>query len=152
MAQYRKYSQVGKDDNAPEPQRVGEVPKITAPEHRHAIVKGHRLTVIDNYTEWCEPCKQCASSYAVLAAEYSRPGLCALVKEDVDDKIPGQKMPIDVVPCFHFYIDGVAQQHMTITGGNIDAVGSVIKGFLNPDAAGGDQKPDAYRGPSQHNR
>ena len=133
MAQYKKIKEIGVNENEPDPQMMADVPRITAPEHRQSVVQGHKLVIVDNYTEWCGPCKQCAPQFAVLAQKYAQPGLCAFVKEDVDDKIPGQVLPIRGVPCFHIYVDGVVQKEMTITGGDMAAIENVVQSFFGQD-------------------
>ena len=130
MAQYKKYSTIGKDENAPDPDTMAEVPLIVKQDQRQAIIANQRLVVIDNYTDWCGPCKVCAPQFAALAGKYARPGLCALVKENVEHNVPGVPTPIRGVPCFHFYVDGALQQNMTVTGGDIGAVEQAIQGFL----------------------
>lgn len=133
MAQYKTIGEVGAEENAPGSNTMADVPRITKPEHRDALLKGHKLVIIDNYTDWCGPCKQCAPQYAALAKKYARAGLCAFAKENVEDKIPGQKLPIRGVPCFHFYVDGAVQPSMTITGGDIASIENTVKGFFGAD-------------------
>jgi thiol-disulfide isomerase/thioredoxin len=130
MAQYKTISEVGADENAPDPRIMAAVPRIQKPEHREALLKNHKLVIIDNYTDWCGPCKQCAPQFANLASKYSRPGLCAFAKENVEDKVPGQSVAIRGVPCFHFYVDGVVQPEMTITGGDIASIENSVKSFF----------------------
>ena len=130
MAQYKKYSSVGTDDNAPPPESLGEVPRITSEGERKAVLSNQTLVVIDNYTDWCGPCKTCAPQYAALANKYSKPGLCVLVKENVDDELGGRPIPIRGVPCFHFYVNGAIHEDMTVTGGDIPAVEQGIQQFF----------------------
>ena len=133
MAQYAKIGDVGADEPTNAQPTGFQVPRITQQEHRDALTKGHKLAIIDNYTDWCGPCKQCAPQFTALAQKYARPGLCAFATENVEDGVPGKTVKIRGVPCFHFYVDGVLQPGMTITGGDIGAVENTVRGFLGVD-------------------
>jgi thiol-disulfide isomerase/thioredoxin len=126
MAQYKTFSTMGKDVNAPPPESMAEVPRITSLQQRQALIKNNKVVVIDNYTDWCGPCKQCAPQFAVLAQKHGRPGMCVLAKENVEDKCGECPVPIRGVPCFHFYVNGHYQDEMTVTGGDITQVGETL--------------------------
>ena len=96
-----------------------ELPQITSNEHRNHYKQKHKILIIDNYTDWCGPCKQIDPQIRELAQQYS--GNIQFVKENVDDEIEGSP-PITGVPCFQFYIDGNYISELTITGGDVDAV------------------------------
>ena len=128
MAQYKKYSSIGKDENEQDLEdSTTEVPRITSQEDRDAIIERQMLVVIDNYTDWCGPCKMCAPQYAALHNKYSKPGVCVLVKENVEDAIPGVTENVRGVPCFHFYVNGMIQPNMTVTGGDVGVVEQTIQ-------------------------
>lgn len=131
MAQYKKISALGADTNAPEPSTMGEVPSISSAQHRQSVISSNFLVVVDNYTDWCGPCQQCAPQFAVLAGRYTRPGMCALVKEDVDKRFGGQPVKVLGVPCFHFYVNGQFLADDVITGADISLVEETIRRLLN---------------------
>jgi len=130
MAQYRTFSTMGRDENAPDPSTMAEVPRITSADHRQNIIRSHLLVVVDNYTDWCGPCKQCAPRFAVLAGKYAKTGVCALVKENVEDRHGGIPTQIRGVPCFHFYMNGQFLGEATVTGADVNAVEETIQRLL----------------------
>ena len=130
MALYKTYTTMGIDPNEPKPESMADVHHVTSKQDRDNIIASNKIVVIDNYTDWCGPCKQCAPQYAVLAKTYNSPGLCVLVKEDVDTKIGGHPVPIRGVPCFHFYINGFFQKDMVVTGADINLVEQTLAKLL----------------------
>ena len=120
---YASYSSLGKDPNAPPPESMAEIPHITSEEHRRALISKYHVVVIDNYTDWCGPCKIVAPRFAQLAQKYLNlyKGRVYFAKENVEDNHPGVPT-VRGVPCFHFYVFGNHVKELTITGGNIDSV------------------------------
>lgn len=129
MAQYKTFKTMAQNDT-PSPETLGEVPQITSMQERRSLIENNKVVVIDNYTTWCGPCKQCAPKFAQLAKTYVRPGLCVFAKENVEDKLGGYPARISGVPCFHFYVNGQFMNDMTITGADVDQVGNTIKNLL----------------------
>lgn len=127
MAQYKTFSTMSKDDNFPDPETMANVPRISSLEERKALIHSNKVVVIDNYTDWCNPCKQCAPQFAVLSQKYSVPGLCVMAKENVDDKHGEWPVPIRGVPCFHFYVNGRFQDEMTVTGADMGTLEQTLK-------------------------
>jgi len=130
MAQYKTFKTMAQDESAPPPESLGVVPQITSMQERQSLIKNNKVVVIDNYTTWCGPCKQCAPRFAQLAKTYGRPGLCAFAKENVEDKCGGWPVQIRGVPCFHFYVNGQFMNDMTVTGADVDQVGQHLKNIL----------------------
>lgn len=130
MAQYKTFSTMGGDNNVPAHENMVDVPRISSLEERQAIIQNNKVVVIDNYTDWCGPCKQCTPQFAFLAKKYARPGLCALVKENVEDKHGGCPVSIRGVPCFHFYVNGFHQDEMTVTGADMGTLEQTLKRVL----------------------
>ena len=120
---YASYSSLGKDPKAPPPESMAEVPRITSHAHRNALVNKFRILVIDNYTDWCGPCKSVAPHFAVLAQKYQNmyPNQVGFAKENVEDNYPGCP-EVRGVPCFHFYLNGRHIPEHTVTGGNVKSV------------------------------
>ena len=130
MAQYKTFSTMGKDENTPPPESMAEVPRITSLHERQALIQSNKIVVIDNYTDWCGPCKQCAPQFAVIAQKYGRPGMCAFAKENVEDKCGGWPVQIRGVPCFHFYVNGQYQDEMTITGADVGQIEQTLQRLM----------------------
>lgn len=136
MAQYKSFSSIGKNDNDPDPNTMGDVVKITSSRHRTSIINTTQIVVIDNYANWCGPCKMCAPNFAVLAGKYNEPGKCVLVKEDVDDEFepsppPAVRSDIRGVPCFHFYLRGQFLEDATVVGADMNVIEETIKNLLS---------------------
>ncbi len=121
---------MGKEENSPPPESMAEVPRITSSQERQALIHSNKIVVIDNYTDWCGPCKQCAPQFAVFAQKYSRPGMCAFAKENVEDKCGGWPVQIRGVPCFHFYLNGHYQDEMTITGADVNQIEQTLQRLM----------------------
>tara|TARA_B110000008_G_scaffold249082_1_gene261561 strand:- start:613 stop:1020 length:408 start_codon:yes stop_codon:yes gene_type:complete len=115
---YASYKTLGQVVQQPGTQ-LPELPQITSQEHRNHYIQEYRVLVIDNYTEWCGPCKQIDPQIRELAQQY--PGQIYFVRENVDDEIEGAPQ-ITGVPCFHFYAEGKYISELTITGGDVEAV------------------------------
>jgi thiol-disulfide isomerase/thioredoxin len=130
MAQYKTFSTMGKDDITSALESTAEVPRITSLQQRQALIQNNKVVVIDNYTDWCGPCKQCAPQFAALAQKYASSGLCAMVKENVEDRHGGLPVQIRGVPCFHFYLNGQFQDEMTITGADMKALEQTLNNLL----------------------
>jgi thiol-disulfide isomerase/thioredoxin len=121
---YAIYKNIGVDLKNVNPELISLVTRITSENHREEVIRNNRITIIDNYTDWCTPCKETTQSYATLAKKYINK--CAVVKENVNDDIYGA-MEVAAVPCFHFYIDGKFMPEFTVTGGDISLVDEYIQ-------------------------
>lgn len=135
MAMYKTFKTMAEDSNESfsgiSQQSIPiEVPRVASINHRRQLINENMLVVIDNYTDWCGPCKQCAPQYAKLAAKYGKPGVCVMVKENVEDNHGNQPAPIRGVPCFHFYINGQFLKDDTVVGGDIGEVEKVVQRVL----------------------
>ena len=128
MSNYASYSALGKDPKAPTKESMAEIPKIISQEHRDSFKQTFPIVIIENYTDWCAPCKIVAPLFARLAKKYSEShkGIITFVKENVDDDIPGI-LSVRGVPCFHFFIKGEHIPEYTVTGGNIETIAENIK-------------------------
>lgn len=131
MKQYKTFSTMGKDENAPDTSTMGEVPVVTGEQHRRHVIERHNLVVVYNYTDWCGPCQQCGPQFAVLAGKYSRPGVCSLIKENIEKKYGGLPVQVRGVPCFHFYMNGQFLKDEVIIGADMGAIEQTIRKLLN---------------------
>lgn len=108
MSGYAKFNSLGVDSNKPQNDVVSSVEKVRDANHRQSVIGSHKVCVVDNYTDWCGPCKQISPAFSELNSKYGKVGLCALLKENVEDGFPRlQNVPqITGVPCFQFYHNG----------------------------------------------
>lgn len=123
MSTYASYKSLGKDLNAPKKESMAEIPRITSLEHRNMVKQTYHIVVIENYTDWCGPCKTIAPLFAQMAKKYLDAEMdgstrFSFVKENVDDDIEGI-LSVRGVPCFHIFIDGVHSPECNVTGGDI---------------------------------
>jgi len=102
--------------NQPPPPGHGAI-KVSTLEHKNAMIGGHQIVVVDVYADWCGPCLKIGPAFDILASKYSRPGHCALVKENVDD---GFNPSITGVPAFDFFVGG--RQVHRMVGADIESV------------------------------
>ena len=116
MAQYAKYSNLGKkDDSVP-------CQEIQNKEHKKKLIETNKVVCIDIHASWCGPCKEIAPDYNKMAKTFGSNGNCILVKEDLDLKITPD---IKQVPTFHFYKKGVFVH--SVSGADLKNVESVLK-------------------------
>jgi thioredoxin 1 len=116
MAQYAKYKSLGETAIQQGP-IAPECPKIISLSHKQKLIQTNKICVIDIYGDWCSPCKAIAPKFYEMAQNYTKPGFCVLVKENVDDEITKD---LDGVPAFDFYVDG--KKVHRITGADIKSV------------------------------
>lgn len=81
------------------------VPKLKSLVEKKNVVSMNKLVVVDIYADWCQPCKLVAPRVAELSHKYTNPGMCVIVKENLDDEI-SDKNEITGVPTFQFYFKG----------------------------------------------
>lgn len=140
MAQYKTFKTMVSDEENPtnsnlsnselgQAQNVQTIKRITSEKHRDELIKNNKILVIDNYADWCGPCKQIEPQVLNLATKYSRPGLCVFAKENVDDQLDGIPTPIRGVPCFHIYVSGKFLDNEVIMGGELGKLEELIKRF-----------------------
>jgi len=135
---YKKYSDLPRDEprtaprTAPreEPRTTPTQPQqecacVISAEQKQQIIQSHRVVVVDVYGNWCGPCNTVAPEYLQLSQEFSRPGDCAIVKENVDD---GFTPEVGGVPAFFFYYNG--EEVDQVTGANIPLVREKLNELL----------------------
>lgn len=125
---YASYSKLGQ--LAAPKQNQTEYPElelVKSEEYRNKIIQSFKVLVIDNYTNWCGPCKQIEPKIRELAHQFN--GVIKFVKENADDELEGGP-PVTGVPCFHFYVDGKHYPNFTITGGDVDGVKNACSQIL----------------------
>ena len=130
MAQYKTFSNMVEDENNTGISNVEEVPRIRTVQERQSVIDNNMIVVIDYYTDWCGPCKQCAPQFAKLANKYSKPGICSFLKENVEDNIGYLPVAVRGVPCFHIYLNKQLLSEHIITGADMGVLEQTIKNLL----------------------
>ena len=118
-------------------EKPSSVISITSFEQRNNIINdtsktGKRLTIIDNYTPWCGPCKVIEPKFENLAAKENFAKVVNFCKENAESGIPGGK-PVSGVPCFHFYFDGKFMDKLTVHGADFEALYTNMMLFFKVD-------------------
>lgn len=132
---YQSYGNLAQKTTETSAENFSDVPsnviKIKSFEHRELIIndKQKRLTIIDNYTEWCGPCKTIAPKFASLANKENFAKVVNFCKEDAEAGIPGGKA-VSGVPVFHFYFDGKFMEKLTVHGADIENIYKNMMTFL----------------------
>jgi len=132
---YQSYGSLAQKTTETPAENFSDVPsnviKIKSFEHRELIIndKQKRLTIIDNYTEWCGPCKTIAPKFASLANKENFAKVVNFCKEDAEAGIPGGKA-VSGVPVFHFYFDGKFMEKLTVHGADIENIYKNMMTFL----------------------
>ena len=82
---YSSYTQLGRQEK----QNVDlyDIEEIQTHEQKERLIKNNRIVCIDIYATWCSPCKQLEPKYSIVAKKYSKKGICAVVKENIDKKL-----------------------------------------------------------------
>lgn len=131
------YSSYARLNKSPEQEQVAKVPEsknlitIKSLDQRNDLLRDDvkKLTIIDNYTSWCGPCKNIAPKFSALADKFGH--LVNFCKEDAEAGIPGGK-PVTGVPCFHYYFKGQFMEELTVHGADITAVYENMMKFMVP--------------------
>ena len=148
---YRKYNELGPNENTPKPSyQVMEIQNI---EHKQDLLRKHAIVCIDVHANWCQPCKQLSPAYAVMAKEFSAPGKCILVKEDVEQGL-SQDFEITAVPTFLIFYRGGFYKR--ITGADLGPVEVALRQLMSEFTKGPVEPTHppvdpgfSYRGPSR---
>ncbi len=99
-------------------------------DHKIDLINNHRISVIDVWAPWCNPCLMIADKYEELAKKYNKRGECILAKENLEDKIEQPEgTVIRGIPTFLFFKDGV---HIdTEVGADLGSVETKLQQLLN---------------------
>jgi thiol-disulfide isomerase/thioredoxin len=102
------------------------LPEVTSNIDRESYMAKYKLVVVDNYANWCGPCKMIIGPLNELYNKYHREGVCVLVKENAELNLPNQRVRVKprAVPCFHFYVNGTLVD--TIMGADVRKVEETI--------------------------
>ena len=102
------------------------LPEVTSNIDRESYMAKYKVVVVDNYANWCGPCKMIIGPLNELYNKYHREGVCVLVKENAELNLPNQRVRVKprAVPCFHFYVNGSLVE--TIMGADVRKVEETI--------------------------
>lgn len=102
------------------------LPEVTSNIDRESYMAKYKVVVVDNYANWCGPCKMIIGPLNEIYKKYHREGVCVLVKENAELNLPNQRLRVKprAVPCFHFYVNGTLVE--TIMGADVRKVEETI--------------------------
>lgn len=132
MSNYKKFHALGDDPSVHQKITSESVGHIESRAHKEKLIRENEVVLVDIYGDWCGPCKMIEPRFNEMAQKYSRPGICILIKEDVDANITEG---IKGVPMFQFYHQG--KYHSHIMGADIDKVEATLMGLLSTQGQGG---------------
>lgn len=89
-------------------------------------IANNKVCIVYIYGTFCQPCKQIAPRYSQLINKYNNPGMCMLVKEDVEVGLSNCRG----VPTFQFFKDG-NYMNTDIIGADILSVEKKIQELLS---------------------
>ena len=130
MSMYSKFNQLPREEKE-ETEHQAAWFEIRSEAQRLALVspsrnqKTNHVCVIDNYTNWCGPCKMIAKDFSRLATKYTTTDLTGNTivfgKEDAEKRIKGAP-EVRGVPTFHFYVNGKNIPNLTVVGADLNEV------------------------------
>ena len=117
-----------------EPEPSYKCIEIQSLEHRKQVISENAIVCFDLYATWCEPCKILTPQYTKLAQQYSSPGRCLMVKENVDLELT-RDYQITGIPAFIFYRKGQLLRNQDgspvhVIGGDLKAVQEIMDKLL----------------------
>ncbi len=124
---YKSYSELGVQPEQKQDQY--SVVELSDPNHKAQVIASHKIVCIDIYADWCGPCKQTASTYAILASQFSKPGWCAVVKYKFENMSNQERQGINGIPIFEFYVGG--RKVGQIVGADLQAVEDKLRQLLS---------------------
>lgn len=124
---YKSYSEIGVSEEKNQDQYA--ILELINQEQKNDIINSHRVVLIDIFANWCGPCKQIAPSYALLAMKYSKPTICAVVKQQFDSVEEDIKNKIQGIPLFLYYINGELKDK--VIGADLNEVENKLQSILS---------------------
>lgn len=115
---YKSISEIGAPENKNRDQY--SVLELVNQEQKNQILRTHKVVLVDVFANWCGPCKTIAPSYALLAMKYSKPTICAVVKQQYDSVEDEIKDKIQGIPLFLYFENG--QLVNTVVGADLEQV------------------------------
>lgn len=143
---YKNYDELGAQPDMNKD--ILDVVEVQNSQHKNHIIRTNRIVCLEIYADWCGPCKQTASSYSIVASNYSKPNFCAVVKYNFEKMEPAEKTNIHGIPVFEFFVNG--NKIGEIVGANIEEVETKLKGLVQQEnnQFSNTQSEDVYRGPA----
>jgi thioredoxin 1 len=143
---YKSYSELG----AQPEQNIDAyaVPQVINAQHKQELIQQNRLVCVNIYADWCGPCKQTAPEFSIIAQNFTKPGLCVVVKENWDKKIT----QVGGIPTYQFFLDG--QQVDQVIGADLAEVEKKLTKYIQGLTSGGgvygsqEQNPRDSMGPT----
>lgn len=124
---YKSYNEIGVSEEKHQDQYA--ILELVDQEQKNKILSSHRVVLVDVFANWCGPCKQIAPSYSLLAMKYSKPTICALVKQQYDSVEEEIKNKIQGIPLFLYYINGELRD--TVVGADLNEVENKLQVILS---------------------
>jgi thiol-disulfide isomerase/thioredoxin len=122
---YRSYSELGvvPDQNVDQ-YSMRELQNMN---EKLQLVRSTPVVCINIHADWCQPCKQSAPSYSLLAQKFSKNPAVAMVKYNYD-KMDAQEKTIQSIPLYLIYSQGRLIE--TVIGADLERVEDILNGLV----------------------
>lgn len=122
---YKSYFELGAQTETNRDQY--SVLELKSVEEKKELIGSNRIVCVDVYADWCGPCKQTEPQYSMIAQNYNRPGICAVVKENWNLKLTDG---VEGLPTYFFYLDGKELRNEMVIGADVEQVEQKISALL----------------------
>lgn len=146
---YRSYEQLGIDENQEQRKDVLQVRELQNSQEKRDLIATTRVVCVDIYADWCEPCKQTAPDYALIASNYSNSN-CAVVKQQLDRMDAQERNSIHGIPVFQFFVEGKKVDE--IVGADIQKVDEYLRKYTTKETSSLSQSGVYTRNSIRQNR
>lgn len=119
---YKKLSSIG---NSTKESYETIVPEISSLKDKEDFISKNKICVVDVYATWCNPCNIVIPLYNDLFKKYNIPGICTLVKENVE---LGLSKDVQVIPMFQVFFNG--EKESLVTGIDMESLEAKIKSLI----------------------
>jgi thioredoxin 1 len=93
-------------------------------EQFNKILSLYKIVVVDNYADWCQPCKYLEPIFEKMSNQYSTHSVI-FIKANADKRM----FQVKGLPCIHFYVDG--QQIDEVLGADVNKIESILNQLVS---------------------
>lgn len=134
---YKNFSELGDSKSTPNNNQY-RVTDVTTAEEKQQILNTHQIVLVNIHADWCKPCKQMAPLYSQLASKYNKPGVCAVIRENIDKNLTKN---ISSVPTMQFYRNNTLVGN--VVGADIMQTEEILQKLLGEQSQ--EHKPLAFQ-------
>ena len=113
--------------------------ELESPEQFQQLLRVYNIVIVDNYADWCQPCKYLMPLYEKLSEEYATNQQVIFTKADAEKRM----FQVKGLPCIRFYHNG--QQVEEILGADFKKIEEIVTRLLPGQRQVVHQQPQAER-------